>query len=804
MKFSESWLREWVNPALDTNALCEQLSMAGLEVDGVEPVAGAFSGVVVGEVVTCTQHPDADKLQVTKVNVGEDELLDIVCGAPNCRQGLKVAVAKVGAVLPGDFKIKKAKLRGQPSFGMLCSFSELGMGEDHSGILELPQDAPVGQDIREYLQLDDHTIEIDLTPNRADCLGLKGVARELGVLNQLDVCEPVIESTSPTIDSVRGINLDAPDACPRYLGRVIEGVNVNAQSPLWLKEKLRRSGVRSIDPVVDVTNFVLLEMGHPMHAFDNDTLNGDITVRFAKSGEQITLLDGNDITINTDTLVIADEKNALALAGIFGGLHSGVTPDSKNIFLEAAFFNPDDILGKSRQYALHTDASHRYERGVDPALQHAAMERATALLLDIVGGKAGPVVEAVSQEHLPVRNKITLRHPRITRVLGKEIDSVRVSDMLTRLGMQVDATQTTYTVEAPSYRFDIAIEEDLIEEVARIYGYNNIENKAPLAHLQINAHPESEVSTRQLKTVLMEQGYLEAITYSFVDPKKQTLLFPNLEGLALPHPISSDMSVMRVSLLPGLLSALSYNQKRQQSNIKLFESGLIFTPSQQEKTGVLQVPMIGGVLCGNSHDEHWGIANRPLDFFDAKAMCEQLIAINGQSDMFEFVPFNELDDDATFAQDAYHPGQSAAILSNGSVIGSIGAIHPKHQKALGLSGKVFGFEVQITALNARILPLAGVISKYPINRRDVAISVKESVQTGKLLKSIEKIGISELVDLNLFDIYQGQGIEPGYKSLAISVWLQSTEKTLEDVEIQKSVDTVITHLQDQFGATLRD
>jgi phenylalanyl-tRNA synthetase beta chain len=465
MKFSESWLREWVNPALDTTALCEQLSMAGLEVDGVENVAADFSGVVVGEVVECGPHPDADKLQVTKVNVGDDELLDIVCGAPNCRKGLKVAVAKVGAVLPGDFKIKKAKLRGQPSFGMLCSFSELGMGEDHSGILELPSDAPTGKDFRQYLDLDDNIIEIDLTPNRADCLGLKGVARELGVLNQLDVSEPSISEVDVSIDARRGIDILAPTACPRYLGRVIEGVDMSAASPLWLKEKLRRSGVRSIDPVVDVTNFVLLELGHPMHAFDNDVLEGDINVRFAEQDEPLTLLDGNDIKVNADTLVIADEKKALALAGIFGGLTSGVTEHSKNIFLESAFFNPDDILGKSRQYSLHTDASHRYERGVDPDLQFKALHRATALLLDIVGGKAGPIVEAVSTEDLPVRNKITLRHNRITRVLGKEIDALRVKDMLERLGMQVEATETTYTVEAPSYRFDIAIEEDLIEEV---------------------------------------------------------------------------------------------------------------------------------------------------------------------------------------------------------------------------------------------------------------------------------------------------------------------------------------------------
>ncbi|WP_371193188.1 phenylalanine--tRNA ligase subunit beta [Glaciecola sp. SC05] len=795
MKFSESWLREWVNPALDTNALCEQLSMAGLEVDGVEPVAAAFSGVVVGEVVECGPHPDADKLQVTKVNIGDDELLDIVCGAPNCRKGIKVAVAKVGAVLPGDFKIKKAKLRGQPSFGMLCSFSELGMGEDHSGILELPVDAPIAQDLREYLQLDDSSIEIDLTPNRADCLGMRGVARELGVLNQLDLNSPNITPIEASIENSRGISIKATQACPRYLGRVIEGVDMSADSPLWLKEKLRRSGVRSIDPVVDVTNYVLLELGHPMHAFDNDALDGDIVVRFAEQDEPITLLDGTNININADTLVIADQSKALALAGIFGGLHSGVTAQSKNIFLEAAFFNPDDILGKSRQYSLHTDASHRYERGVDPELQFTAMHRATALLLEIVGGKAGPIVEAVSPADLPVRNKITLRHGRITRVLGKDIDATRVKDMLERLGMQVQVSEGAYTVQAPSYRFDIAIEEDLIEEVARIYGYNNIENTAPLARLNINAHPEKDIALNILKQSLLQQGFQEAITYSFVDPKKQALLYPELEGLALEHPISAEMSVMRVSLLPGLLGALSYNQKRQQTNIKLFEAGLIFTPDANEKTGVQQIQMIGGVLSGNTHDEHWSITNASLDFFDAKAVCEQLIAFTGSEADFEFVQTQ---------QHAYHPGQCANIIYQEKSVGIVGAVHPQFAKKLGFNGQVFAFEIQLSAISGRKLPAASTISKYPINRRDVAVTVNETLETGKLLKSIEKIGISDLVGINLFDVYQGQGIELGYKSLAISIWLQSTEKTLEDSDIQKSVDIVIRHLQDHFSATLRD
>ncbi|MDP6879535.1 MAG: phenylalanine--tRNA ligase subunit beta, partial [Alteromonas macleodii] len=462
MKFSEKWLREWVNPSLSAHELSEQLSMAGLEVDGVEPVAGDFKGVLVGEVVECAQHPNADKLRVTKINVGGDELLDIVCGAPNCRQGIKVAVAVVGAVLPGDFKIKKAKLRGEPSFGMLCSFSELGISDDHDGIIELPADAPIGADIRDYLGLDDNAIEVDLTPNRADCLGIRGIAREVGVLNNLDVCEPEVAVVEASIDDKLSITLSADDACPRYLGRVVKGVNVKAASPLWLVEKLRRCGIRSIDPIVDVTNFVLLELGQPMHAFNLASIEGNINVRMANEGETLTLLDETEAKLESNTLVIADDNKALAMAGIFGGLHSGVTTETQDILLESAFFSRDAIMGRARQYGLHTDASHRYERGVDPQLQRKAMERATALVLEICGGEAGPVVEAAAEDKLPKQATVTLRRERLAHVLGISIDDTKVTEMLNRLGLDVTQTEAGWEAVAPSYRFDISIEEDLI------------------------------------------------------------------------------------------------------------------------------------------------------------------------------------------------------------------------------------------------------------------------------------------------------------------------------------------------------
>ena len=795
MKFSEQWLREWVNPAISTNELSEQLSMAGLEVDDVAAVAEAFSGVVVGEVVECGQHPDADKLQVTKINVGGDDLLDIVCGAPNCRLGIKVAVAVVGAVLPGNFKIKKAKLRGQPSFGMLCSFSELGMGDDHSGILELPADAPIGTDIREYLQLDDNSIEVDLTPNRADCLGMKGIAREVGVLNQLDVTEPDIQAVAATIEDSRGIQLAAPEACPRYLGRVIKGVDLSRPSPLWMQEKLRRSGTRSIDAVVDVTNYVLLELGHPMHAFDNDKLSGDVVVRMAVEGEKLTLLDENEVSLQANTLLVADADKALAMAGIFGGLDSGVTSTTTDIFLESAFFAPDAIMGKARQYGLHTDASHRYERGVDPSLQAQAMERATQLLIDAVGGSVGPVVEAKDVAHLPTPSTITLRASRLRHVLGIDIAVDRVTDILNRLGLNVTVTDNGWDVIAPLYRFDMNIEEDLIEEVARVYGYNNIPNQAPVASLNMRTSSEAKISHNRFKELLVDQGFQEAITYSFVDPKKQTLLFPDVEGLVLPHPISADMSVMRVSLLPGLLSALSYNLKRQQSNIKLFETGLRFTPDNNEKSGVQQQEMISGVMSGNLTNEHWTIPSVALDFFDVKAVVEELIGLAVDTQDIEF---------RVESHSAFHPGQCAAVYKGEKCIGVVGAIHPKLEKGLGLSGKTFAFELELLSISSKKLPWIKAISKFPVNRRDIAVTVDDSVDTGKVLKCIEKLGVTDLIDLNLFDVYKGKGIEPGFKSLALSIWLQSSERTLEDADIQKSVDTVVQMLEDKFNASLRD
>lgn len=795
MKFSEQWLREWVNPDLTTTALADQLSMAGLEVDAITPVAGQFSGVVVGEVVACEQHPNADKLSVTRVNTGAAELLDIVCGAPNCRTGLKVAVATVGAVLPGNFKIKKTKLRGEPSHGMLCSAAELQLSEEQDGILELADDAPVGTDVRDYLQLDDYTIDVDLTPNRADCLGLRGLARELGVLNRLDVKTPDLKPVAATHQQEFPVTVSAPDACPRYLGRVIKDIDVSQPTPLWLQEKLRRSGLRPIDAVVDVTNYVLLELGQPLHAFDLAQLEGQIEVRHAKPAEKLTLLDGQEVTLAEDILVIADTAKPLALAGIFGGIESGVTSDTKDVFLESAFFAPATIMGKSRRFGLHTDASHRYERGVDPELQQLAMERATELLIDICGGEPGPITEVVSEEHLPQPQQIRLRASRLSRVLGVEVAPDEVTTILARLGFAVTQLAEEWQVIVPTYRFDLTIEEDLIEEVARVYGYNTIPAEAPLARLSMQRQSESRVSLRGLQEQLLAKGYQEAITYSFVDPKHQTALFPDEQPLALPQPISTEMSSMRLSLWPGLLSAAAYNQKRQQTRIRLFETGLRFIPESAAAVGVRQEPVVAGLLMGDWQAEHWADGHRSVDFYDLKGQVESLLAYTGQLAEARFVPAEH---------SVLHPGQSAAVYLGEHLLGYLGAVHPQHGKMLGLKGRAFVFELDLALLQQRPIPTAGEVSRYPAIRRDIAVLVDQQVPAGEILECIRKVGVNHIVGLNLFDVYQGEHVPAGQQSLAIAMTLQATDRTLEDSEVNDLVQQVVTALKQQFKAVLRD
>ncbi|OBY53187.1 phenylalanine--tRNA ligase subunit beta [Haemophilus parainfluenzae] len=796
MKFSENWVREWVNPSISTEQLCDQITMLGLEVDGVEKVAGDFTGVVVGEVVECAQHPDADKLRVTKVNVGGDRLLDIVCGAPNCRQGLKVACATEGAVLPGDFKIKKTKLRGQPSEGMLCSFSELGIDVDADGIIDLPLDAPVGTNLREYLDLDDKAIEISLTPNRADCLSIAGVAREVGVVNKQVVNQPHFDAVPATISDKVQIELKAPEACPRYLLRVVKNVNVKAQSPIWLQEKLRRCGIRSIDPIVDITNYVLLELGQPMHAFDASKVSQPVQVRLANNGEELVLLDGTTAKLQSNTLVIADQTGPLAMAGIFGGQASGVDAETtKDVILEAAFFAPLAIAGRARQYGLHTDSSHRFERGVDFTLQRHAMERATALLLNICGGEAGEICEVVSEQYLPKVNEVTLRREKLDGLLGHYIEVETVTEIFERLGFAVKYANDVWTVTSASWRFDIEIEEDLIEEVARIYGYNSIPNNAPLAHLRMREHKESDLDLSRIKTALVDADYQEAITYSFVDPKVQTLLHPEIEALVLPNPISVEMSAMRVSLLSGLLGAVLYNQNRQQNRVRLFETGLRFVPDANAEFGVRQEFVLAGVITGTAKSECWTGKAETVDFFDLKGDLESILSLTEVGNRVKFV---------AKAYSALHPGQSAAIELDGKEIGFIGTIHPLIAQKLGLNGKAVVFEILWDAIANRRVVQAKEISKFPANRRDLALVVADNVPAGDIIDACKQAGGEKLTQVNLFDVYQGIGVASGHKSLAISLTIQDNEKTLEDDEINAVISAVLNEVKQRFNAELRD
>ncbi|EGQ7950297.1 phenylalanine--tRNA ligase subunit beta [Vibrio vulnificus] len=795
MKFSESWLREWVNPAVTTDELTHQITMAGLEVDDVLPVAGTFNGVKVGHVVECGQHPDADKLRVTKVDVGEEALLDIVCGAANCRQGLKVAVATVGAVLPGDFKIKKAKLRGQPSHGMLCSFTELGIDVESDGIMELASDAPIGMDFRDFLALNDVTVDVDLTSNRADCFSIRGMAREVGVLNRADVTEPSVAPVTPSIDDTVAIDVKAPAACPRYLGRVVKNVNVQAKTPLWMQEKLRRCGIRSIDPVVDITNFVLLEQGQPMHAFDLAKIDGGIVVRLAEQGEKITLLDGSEAELNADTLVVADHNKALAIAGIFGGEESGVTSETKDVLLECAFFAPDHIRGRARSYGLHTDSSMRFERGVDYALQVNAMERATQLLVEICGGEVAPVVAVESEAELPKPNKVALRRTKLDNLLGHHIADSDVVEILERLGMTVETTAEGWVAVAPTWRFDIAIEQDLVEEVGRIYGYDNIPNQNPTAALKMHDHQEANIPLKRVRDLLVDRGYHEAITYSFVEPEQQKLVVPGVDALILPNPISAEMSAMRLGLIQGLLNTVVHNQKRQQPRVRLFEYGLRFIPCDTAENGMRQEPMLAGVIAGTRSEEHWNIDTNTVDFFDLKGDVEAILELSANDKAYSFVAAKH---------PALHPGQSAAIVVDGKEIGVIGTVHPELERKFGLNGRTIVFEIEWSAINRKVIPEAVALSKFPANRRDIAVVVDEAVASGDIVNACLEVGGEFLKAAKLFDVYVGKGVEEGKKSLAIALTLQSNERTLEDADIAGAVDAIVTHVSEKFGASLRD
>lgn len=791
MKFSEQWLRGWVSPQVSRDDLVARLSMAGLEVDSVTPAAGEFSGVIVGEVLSTEQHPDADKLRVCQVSNGA-ETFQVVCGAPNVRPGLKIPFAMIGAQLPGDFKIKKAKLRGVESNGMLCSQAELQVGEGNDGLMELPADAPVGKDFREFLQLDDASIEVDLTPNRGDCLSVAGLAREVGALYDAEVTRPQVATIPATHDEVRPVEVLAPDACPRYLGRVIRNVDVSKPTPLWMVERLRRSEVRSIDAIVDITNYVMLELGQPLHAFDLAEINGGIRVRLAQEDEKLVLLDGQEVSLRADTLVIADHQRALAIAGVMGGEHSGVSASTRDIFLESAFFDTIAVAGKARSYGLHTDASHRYERGVDWQLAREAMERATGLLLEITGGEAGPVVEAVSEQHLPSVAPVTLRADRIEQMLGMKMDTAEVERLLTALGLTVTAESGgQWRVDVPSHRFDITLEVDLIEELARLYGYNRLPVRYPQARLAPQPRTEAKGDLPALRRLLVARGYQEAITYSFIDQKWFELFNPGVEPLLLANPISADMAAMRSSLWPGLVKALQHNLNRQQDRVRLFESGLRFVGQLE---GLQQEPMLAGVICGSRLPEGWAQGRDAVDFFDVKADVEAVLGFAGALDDFRFVPGKH---------PALHPGQTARIERNGREVGYLGALHPELAKTLGLDRPVFVFELVLAEVAEGRLPKFRELSRFPEVRRDLALLADRDVAATAVLDVIRENAGEWMTDLRLFDVYQGKGIDPHRKSLAVGLTWQHPSRTLTDDEVNASTQQILTSLEERLNATLR-
>lgn len=791
MKISETWLRTYVNPALSTEELVAQITMAGLEVDAVEPVAAQFSGVVVGEVLETEQHPDADKLRVCKVNVGEAEPLQIVCGAANVRAGLKIPASVIGAVLPGDFKIKKSKLRGVESFGMLCSAKELGLVAEAEGLMELPADAPVGVDIREYLQLDDNSIEVDLTPNRADCLSVEGVAREVAVLNQIHTTVPAIEPVAVTTSEKLTVTVEATAACPRYLGRVISDVNNKAQTPLWMQERLRRSGLRSLSPLVDVTNYVLLELGQPLHVFDAEKLNGGITVRHAINGETLELLNGQTVMFDEKSLVIADDESALAFAGVMGGAYSAVHEETTKVFLECAFFTPLAIAGKARQFGLHTDSSHRFERGVDFELQNRAIERATQLILEICGGQAGEITDVTTTSELPKREPISLRQEKLNKILGITFENETVTGILQRLGMQVETQADGWKITPPSFRFDIAIEADLIEEIARIYGYNNLPNNQILVRSALNQATENVLDLERVKDLLVDLGYQEAITYSFVDEAMQTAIAPSAEFVKLQNPISADLAVMRTTLWGGLLTAALHNTNRQQTRVRLFESGLRFVQQDGE---TLQEKMLAGLALGNVSAEQWGEKERAVDFYDVKADVEAMFELTGCKVQF-----------VADSNETLHPGQSAKILNEtGEVVGWLGMLHPNLEQQLGFETPVFLFELAQDLLLQKQRASFKSLSKFPSVRRDLALLVKEEVNAGEIIGTIEACNETLLQEAVIFDVYRGKGVDEGFKSVALSLVLQNQAQTLTDTEIETVVNTFLESLATKTGAKLRD
>jgi len=783
MQFSEAWLRTFVDPPIDTAALCDKLTMAGFEVEEVARAAPPFANVVVGEIVSVTPHPDADRLRVCAVNVGRDALLQVVCGAPNAAAGMRVPCALEGAVLPGGQAIKRATMRSVESQGMLCSARELGLADDAAGLLALPDDALPGQDLREMLGLDDALITIKLTPNRPDCLSLTGIAREVAAITGAQLMLPGIVAAPVASEATRTVRIDDAEACPRFAARIIECIDARAPTPAWMKARIERSGLRAISAIVDITNYVMLELGQPLHAYDNRLLDGDVVVRFALPGETLTLLNGQVLALERDLLLVCDSAKPLGLAGIMGGEHSGIADDTSSVYLEGADWNPAVIQGQMRRLGFQSDAGYRFERGVDFELGPRAVERATQLILEICGGRAGPLTDAVGS--LPARTPVRLRSARVGKLLGVAISPDAIADIFTRLRLPHARSGDDFVVTPPSYRFDLALEEDLVEEVARIYGYDAIP-ATPRAHVQtMLPSPETRRSAFALRRTLVARDWQEIVTFSFVNGDDERALDPAAKPIAVLNPIAAHLDVMRTTLLPGLLGVLQTNVKRKLPRVRVFEVGRVFA-----RDGFAQPLRIGGLAFGASEPEQWGTRARNVDFFDVKADVEALAA-----------PLSLVT--AANAMPWLHPGRSAAVQVNGALSGWIGELHPRLVRHFELPTAPTVFELDLAVLTMVPLPDARVVSRLPSLRRDIAIVINENIAVGDVIKVARELRQPEVEVLDVFDVYRGNELPNGRKSVAILVVMRDTERTLTDADGDRIVGQLVSTLSDRFGATLR-
>ena len=792
MKIAESWLREWVDPDLDTEALAERLTMAGHEVDSIELDGAGLDGVVIAEVLSVEKHPDADRLSVCKVTTGSGDPVEVVCGAPNVKEGMKSPLATPGLKLPNGVKLRKSKIRGVVSNGMLCSAIELGLGDESDGIIELPADAPAGEALNDYLQLPDAVIELDLTPNRGDCFSVLGIARDVSALTGTDLKDNFAAPVSATIDDTHPVEVELPEGCPNFAGRVIRNINLQTKSPVWMTEKLRRSGLRAIHPVVDVTNFVMLELGQPLHAYDLGLVKGPIRPRLAKKGEKVVLLDEKEVSVNEDTLVISDDTGAIGLAGLMGGLSTAVSDETVDVFFEAAFWPQEFMAGRARSYGMHTDASLRFERGVDPAGQARAVERATELLLQISGGDAGPLIVNSAPEHLPKREAIRVRKSHVSRLLGVEFEDGQIEEIFARLDLSAAKKDDGWDVISPSHRFDIALEVDLIEEIARVYGYDEIPEATAIAETPLEVVTESGIDLELAASTLVARDFQEIITYSFIDPDSNKRLTNVGSELVLSNPISSEMSVMRSSLWPGMLFAASTNASRQQERIRLFEIGKSFHGSLAEHNEVVRI----AALCmGSRLPEQWGSESQSVDFFDIKSDVSALLQLTGDISGIEFLATEH---------PALQPGQSARISRDGIELGVIGKLHPRHSKFFELKRDLFLFELDAAAALASQAPAAEAISKFPSIRRDIAVVVDDKISADDLISAVASSAPDLISSVRIFDIYKGPGIEAGLKSVALGLILQETSRTLTDDDADAAMTAAVQKLQDKFAAELRD